>query len=80
MIANFGLLWIVILLTREHSVEISKVNVSASWEKMLGNLFAYLLSLAVPLPLAICWLINRFKTGRFFQICALLAVATPCLF
>ncbi len=80
VIAAVGLLSIIILITRENNFGISPAHVLVGEQNILRNLFAYLLYFAVPLPLAICWFLNRLKAGRIFYICGVLAVATPLLF
>jgi len=80
VIAGFGLLLTIILITREHNFGLSSAPDSVSEPYTLFNLFAYLLYFAVPLPLAICWFLNRLKAGRVFYIWGVLAVASLCLF
>jgi hypothetical protein len=80
VIAGFGLLSIIILTTHEHNFGVSPAHDSVGEQHILRNLLAYQLYFAVPLPLAICWFLNRLKAGRVFHICGVLAVALPCLF
>jgi hypothetical protein len=79
VIAGLGLLSIIILATREHGFAVSTPPGYISQRNTLRNLCSYLLYFAVPLPLAICWLLNRLKAGRILHICGVLAVATLCL-
>jgi hypothetical protein len=79
VIAGFGLLSIIILITREHNFGVSPAHDSVGEQHILRNLLAYQLYLAVPLPLAICWFLNRLKAGRIVHIWSALAVAVPCL-
>ena len=80
VLAGFALLATIILITREHNLAVAPPNATTGWLHILPNLAAYLLYLAVPFPLAICWFLNRMKAGRVFQVCAIFAVAMPFFF
>jgi hypothetical protein len=80
VVAGFGLLSAIVLITRERNIAIAPTSELVGGQHMVRNLIAYLLYFAIPLPLAVCWFLNRIKAGRILHICALLAVATPCLF
>jgi dolichyl-phosphate-mannose-protein mannosyltransferase len=75
VLAGACLLTVIILAVREHNLGISPPSAAANGENLGRNLFAYLLYMAFPLPLVACWLVNRFKTGRWMTIIIVLAVA-----
>jgi hypothetical protein len=78
--AGCGVLLAIIFAVREHNLAISPPPVTMGRQHILGNLFAYLLYFAFPLPLAACWVANRLKGGRLRIIFILSAVAvTPLL-
>jgi 4-amino-4-deoxy-L-arabinose transferase-like glycosyltransferase len=62
--AGFGVLLALILAVREHNLAINPPPVVTGIRYIPVNLFSYLLYLAFPLPLAACWLANRFKSRR----------------
>ncbi|MGA2205422.1 MAG: hypothetical protein ABSG10_01700 [Terracidiphilus sp.] len=62
--AGCGLLAAIILTVREHNLAINPPPVVTGSQYIATNLIAYLLYFAFPLPLAACWLANRFKTKR----------------
>jgi hypothetical protein len=80
VLVALGLLSAIILITRENDLGIAPPNISVGGQHILRNLIAYLLYFAVPLPLAVCWCLNRLRAGHIFHICSLLAVASPFLF
>jgi uncharacterized membrane protein YhaH (DUF805 family) len=59
--AGGGMVLAIIVLTREHSLAISPPAAVSGFENIQSNLFAYLLYLVFPFPLAACWVANRLK-------------------
>jgi len=76
VIAGFGLVLTIILITREPNFAIPPAHFYDGEQRLWRNLFSYLFYFAVPLPFAFFWFLYRFKAGRIFQICGLLAAAT----
>jgi hypothetical protein len=73
VLAGTCLMAIIILTLREHN---QGVNPPGSDGSNFGrNLFAYLLFMAFPLPLAACWLINRLRSRRWTTIALTAAAA-----
>lgn len=62
--AGFGILLALILAIREHNLALNPPTLVTGSRYIFVNLLSYLLYFAFPLPLAACWLANRFKTKR----------------
>jgi hypothetical protein len=75
VIAGFALLMAVIFAIREHRADIGHLPIVVGWGHVPFNLFAYLLYLAFPLPLAVCWLANRLRMGQRRTVAALMVAA-----
>ncbi|HEY2857487.1 MAG TPA: hypothetical protein VGJ21_03675 [Terracidiphilus sp.] len=81
--AGFGLLLVIALALREHTLSLSPAKVGLHWKLplFLHNLLAFLLYFAFPIPLAACWLANRLRARRLISVAIPFAVATlPWLF
>ena len=77
--AGSVVLMAIIVAVREHNLAISPPPVVVGGHR-LGNLLAYLLYFAFPLPLAACWVANRLKAGRLWTVFIMLLLAsTPWL-
>ncbi|MGB0063648.1 MAG: hypothetical protein WBP85_04315 [Terracidiphilus sp.] len=73
IIAGGCLLVVIMLALREHSPNVPPSYSNAyHWEH---NLFTYFLFIAFPLPLAACWLVNRFGTRRRMTVVFVSAAA-----
>jgi len=75
VLAGTCLLAAIILTIREHNLGINPPSFASDGRNLGRNLFAYLLFLAFPLPLAACWLVNRLRTGRRMTIAFTAGVA-----
>lgn len=75
VIGAFCVLLAVILATREHNLAVNPPSAVVGLAHVPGNLPAYLLYLAFPLPVAACWLANRLRSGRRLGFIAKLAAA-----
>ncbi len=75
VLAGAGLLAAIILTVREHNLAINPPSAAAHGQNLGRNLFAYLLFMAFPFPLAACWLVNRFKSRRTLTIVMVVAAA-----
>jgi hypothetical protein len=75
VLAGTCLLAGIILTVREHNLGINPPPLVLDGRDLGRNLFAYLLFLAFPLPLAACWLMNRLRTGRWLTIALTAGVA-----
>src|ERR1700691_2430832 len=64
VIAGFGILLALILTIREHNLALNPPSLVTGPQYIFVNLLSYLLYFAFPLPLAACWLANRFRTKR----------------
>jgi hypothetical protein len=73
--AGSALLLAIIVAVREHNLAINPPPLVTGSRYIALNLFSYLLYFAFPLPLAACWLANRFRTRRLLLVFILLAVA-----
>ncbi len=73
--AGSALLLAIIVAVREHNLAINPPPVVVGPRHIPSNLSAYLAYFAFPLPLATCWLANRFKTKRPSFLFLLFAVA-----
>jgi hypothetical protein len=62
--AGFGILLALILAVREHNLAINPPPLVTGSRYIFVNLLSYLLYFAYPLPLAACWLANRYRTKR----------------
>ncbi|MGA3333664.1 MAG: hypothetical protein ABSC62_05810 [Terracidiphilus sp.] len=62
--AGSAFLLAIIAAVREHNLAINPPPVVTGSRYIATNLISYLLYFAFPLPLAACWLANRFKTKR----------------
>jgi hypothetical protein len=78
--AGFGILLALILAVREHNLALNPPPVVTGLWHIPPNLSAYLAYFVFPLPLAFCWMANRFKTKRPSFIFILIAVALIPLF
>ena len=78
--AGSGVLLAIILTVREHNLAISPPPVVVGPWHIPPNLTAYLAYFVFPLPLAICWLANRFKTKRPSFVFVLITAALVPLF
>ena len=78
--AGFGILLTLVFTVREHNLAINPPPAVTGPAHILPNLFAYLAYFLVPLPLAACWLANRFKSGEPVFAFSLLVVAAIFLF
>lgn len=72
--AGLGIMLVITLAIRQHNLVINPPRVvTGSWH-IPANLSAYLAYFVFPLPLAFCWLANRFKTRRLAFVLILIAV------
>ena len=78
--AGFGILLALILAVREHNLALNPPPVVVGPSNIPLNLFAYLAYFVFPLPLAFCWLANRFKTKGPSFVFILFAVVLIPLF
>jgi 4-amino-4-deoxy-L-arabinose transferase-like glycosyltransferase len=78
--AGFGILLAIILTVREHNLAINPPPLVTGSQYIFVNLLSYLLYFAFPLPLAACWLANRFKTKRPNLVFILIVVILIPLF
>ncbi len=76
--AGSVLLFAIIAITREHNLAINPPSSVTGIQNIGYNLRAYLLYLVFPIPLGICWLVNRLKIGpwRVIIILSVAAAAT----
>ena len=72
--AGAALLLAIIVAVREHNLAIGPPAVVTGSRYIAINLFSFLLYFAFPLPLAACWLANRFKTRQLLIVFILLGV------
>jgi 4-amino-4-deoxy-L-arabinose transferase-like glycosyltransferase len=70
------LLLAIIAITREHNLAINPPVDFSGVKYIRDNLRSYLLYFVFPLPLAACWVANRWKMGRRLLI-AIIAAAVP---
>src|SRR5579863_5389123 len=78
VVAGGCLLAAIMLALREHNFGVPPSYVSPSHTsayRLEHNLFTYFLYIAFPLPLSLCWLVNRFKTRRWMTVIVALAAA-----
>jgi hypothetical protein len=78
VVAGGCLLAAIMLALREHNLGVPPSNVSlsnTSAYRLEHNLFTYFLFIAFPLPLGLCWLVNRFRTRRRMTVIFALAAA-----
>lgn len=78
--AGLGILLALVLAVREHNLPLNSPSVVVGPWHIPPNLASYLAYFVFPLPLAFCWLANRFKTKRPSFIFILFAVALIPLF
>lgn len=78
--AGFGILLALILAVREHNLALNPPPVVVGPSNIPTNLFAYLAYFVFPLPLAFCWMANRFKTKRPSFLLILIPVVLIPLF
>jgi len=64
VVAGTVLLLAIIAATREHNPDVSPPSIFTGTQYIRNNLRFYLLYFVFPLPLAVCWIANRLKTGR----------------
>ena len=76
VIAGTVLLLAIIAITREHNLAINPPAVFSGVQYIRFNLRSYLLYFVFPLPLAVCWVANRWKMGRR-PLIAVTAAAVP---
>jgi hypothetical protein len=74
--AGSALLLAIIVTVREHNLAINPPPVVTGSRYIPMNLFSYLLYFAFPLPLAACWLANRFRTRRLLVVFILFSVGS----
>ena len=74
VLAGSGLLFAIIATTREHNLGLNPPADVSGLHHLRSNLVAYLLYLVIPLPLAACWIANRFR-NRSVRAAILLIVA-----
>ena len=65
----------IILALREHYLAIILPSAAPDNQRMLRNLFAYLLYFAFPLPISTCWLFSRFRGKHLGFVIVLSALA-----
>jgi hypothetical protein len=65
VVAGTVLLVAIIAATREHNPSINAPPILTGTQYIRNNLRSYLLYFVFPLPLAVCWLANRLKNGRW---------------
>jgi len=75
VLAGTCLLAVIILTLREHNLAINPPAFDADGRNFGRNLFAYLLYMAFPLPLAACWLANRLRSARWTTVALTAGVA-----
>lgn len=78
--AGSALLLAIIVAVREHNLAINPPPLVTGTRYIATNLISYLFYFAFPLPLAACWLANRYKTKRPSFVFILIAVALIPLF
>ena len=70
--AGCGVLLTIILTVREHNLAINPPPAVTGSQNILSNVYTYLLYLAFPLPLAICWVANRLRVRRLRAVIIIL--------
>jgi 4-amino-4-deoxy-L-arabinose transferase-like glycosyltransferase len=78
--AGFGVFVAVFLIFREHNLAISPPSELLGPHHLRDNIYTYLLYFAFPLPLAVCWLVNRLTSGRLWTVFFMVALAATPLF
>jgi hypothetical protein len=77
VLAGALLLSAIIVATREQSMMLDPPSTATGLEHIRHNLRSYLLYFAFPLPLAACWVANRWKSGRR-RLAVALSAAIAC--
>lgn len=75
VVAGTCLLAFIVLVLRERNLGVDPHSFTSDGSNFGRNLFSYLLFLAFPLPLAACWLVNRFRSRRWTTIAFTAAAA-----
>jgi hypothetical protein len=77
VLAGALLLSAIIVATRERSVMLDPPSIATGLEHIRHNLASYLMYFAFPLPLAACWVANRWKSGPR-RLAVALSAAVAC--
>jgi 4-amino-4-deoxy-L-arabinose transferase-like glycosyltransferase len=80
VVAGTILLLAIIAATREHNLAVSPPSAVTGTQHARNNLRSYLLYFVFPLPLAVCWLANRVKNGRWLIASIVTGLAVASLF